>query len=117
MKLDSVIGSLTYFFWITPEQQILWLCYHDMIMHDNTCKTNCYDRPLSFFVTPDNNLKTRIVAQAIVNNKSQFSYEWVFQYIKKATGAAPKVFVTNGNPAINAVVAIQFPDAFHIHCI
>ncbi|CAB5204858.1 unnamed protein product [Rhizophagus irregularis] len=29
MKLDLAIGSLTHLFWITPEQQILWLHYHD----------------------------------------------------------------------------------------
>jgi hypothetical protein len=54
-------------------------------MHDNTCKTNHYNHPLSIFVTPDNNLKTRIVAQAIVDDETQFSYEWVFQCVKKVT--------------------------------
>ena len=117
MKLDSATGSLTHLFWMTPEQQILWLRYHDVIMHDNTCKTNRYNRPLSLFVTPDNNLKTRIVAQAIVDDESQFSYEWVFQCVKEATGVAPKVFVTDGDPAVNAAVAIQFPNTFHMHCI
>ncbi|CAB4412471.1 unnamed protein product [Rhizophagus irregularis] len=29
MKLDSATGSLTHLFWMTPEQQILWLHYHD----------------------------------------------------------------------------------------
>ena len=62
MKLDSVTGSLIHIFWMTPEQQILWLRYHDVIMHDNTCKTNRYNRLLSLFITPDNNLKARIVA-------------------------------------------------------
>jgi len=63
-------------------------------MHDNTCKTNCYNCPLSFFVTPDNNLKTRIIAQAIVDDKTQFSYEWVFQCVNEITGISLRVFVT-----------------------
>jgi len=117
MKLDSVTGSLTHLFWMTPEQQILWLRYHDVIMHDNTCKTNRYNRPLSLFVTPDNNLKTRIVAQAIVDDETQFSYEWVFQCVNDATGVLPKVFITDGDPAVNAAVIVKFPDAFHMHCI
>ena len=91
MKLDSATGSLTHLFWMTPEQQILWLRYHDVIMHDNTCKTNRYNCPLSLFVTQDNNLKTQIVAQAIVDDESQFSYVWFFQCVKEATGVAPKV--------------------------
>src|SRR3954451_2702115 len=74
MKFDSVTSSLTHLFWMSPKQQILWLRYHDVIMHDNTCKTNRYNRPLSLFVTPGNNLKTRIVAQAIVDDETQLSY-------------------------------------------
>jgi hypothetical protein len=112
MKFDPVTSSLTHLFWMSPEQQILWLRYHDVIMHDNTCKTNRYNRPLSLFVTPDNNLKTRIVAQAIVDDETQLSYEWVFQCVKESTGISPRVFVTDGDPAVNAAVMIQFPDAF-----
>ncbi|CAB5212112.1 hypothetical protein RIR_jg192.t1 [Rhizophagus irregularis DAOM 181602=DAOM 197198] len=42
------------------------------------------------FLTVDNNLKTRIVAQAIVGDETQHSYEWVFQCVKKATGVSSK---------------------------
>ncbi|GBC14148.2 protein FAR1-RELATED SEQUENCE 5-like [Rhizophagus irregularis DAOM 181602=DAOM 197198] len=117
MKLDPITSSLTHLFWMSPEQQILWLRYHDVIMHDNTCKTNRYNRPLSIFVTPDNNLKTRIVAQAIVDDETQFSYEWVFQCVKEATGISPKVFVTDSDPAVSGAVATLFSDTFHMHCI
>ena len=117
MKFDLITSSLTHLFWMSSEQQILWLCYHDMIMHDNTCKTNWYNRPLSLFVTSDNNLKTRIVAQAIVDDETQFSYEWVYQCVKEATSISPKVLVTDGDPAVNAAVMVQFPDTFHMHCI
>lgn len=106
MKFDPVTSSLTHLFWMSPEQQILWLRYHDVIMHDNTCKTNRYNRPLSLFVTPDNNLKTRIVAQAIVDDETQYSYEWVYQCVKEATGIPPKVFITDGDPAVNAAVIV-----------
>src|SRR6266540_7187959 len=102
---------------MSPKQHILWLRYHDVIMHDNTCKTNRYDRPLSLFVTPDNNLKTRIVAQAIVDNETQLSYEWVFRCVKEATGVPPKVFVTDGDLAVNGAVMTEFPNTYHIHCI
>jgi hypothetical protein len=117
MKFDPITSSLTYLFWMSLEQQILWLRYHDVIMHDNTYKTNRYNHPLSLFVTPDNNLKIWIIVQAIVNDETQLSYEWVFQCVKEATGVSPKVFVTDGDPAVNATVTIQFSNTFHIHCI
>ncbi|CAG8584930.1 9977_t:CDS:2, partial [Dentiscutata erythropus] len=53
-----------------------WLHYYNVVMHNNTYKTNCYDWSLSIFIIPNNNLKTRIVAQAIVNDKTQSLYEW-----------------------------------------
>ncbi|PKC07883.1 hypothetical protein RhiirA5_358621 [Rhizophagus irregularis] len=87
MKSDPITSSLTHLFWMSPEQQIL---YHDVIIHDNTYKTNRYNHQLSYFVTSDNNLKTRIVAQAIVGDETQHSYEWVFQCVKKATGVSSK---------------------------
>ncbi|CAB4473778.1 unnamed protein product [Rhizophagus irregularis] len=46
MKVDPVTSSLTHLFWMSPEQQILWLRYHDVILHDNT-----------YFYTARNSLK------------------------------------------------------------
>ena len=102
---------------MSPEQHILWLRYHDVIMHDNTCKTNRYNRPLSLFTTSDNNLKTRIVAPAIVDDEIQLSYERVFRCVKDATGVSPKVFVMDEDPAVNGAVVTEFPNTYHIHCI
>ena len=41
----------------------------------------------------------------------------VYQCVKEATGVTPKVLVTDGDPAVNATVMVQYPDAFHMHCI
>ena len=86
-------------------------------MHDNICKTNHYNCFLLIFVVSDNNLKTRIVAQAVVDNKTQFSYELVFKCIKKATSVLPRVFIIDDDSAINSVIITQFSDSFYIHCI
>ncbi len=86
-------------------------------MHDNTCKTNRYNCPLSIFVIPDNNLKTYIMAQAVVDDKTQFSYKWIFKYIKEATGMLSRVFIIDGDLVVNGVIMIQFLDSFHIYCI
>lgn len=72
---------------------------------------------MSIFVTPNNNLKTWIVAQAIFDDETQSSYEWVFKCVIRATGFAPKVFVMDSDPAVNGAVVSQFPNAFYIHCI
>ena len=86
-------------------------------MHNNICKTNCYNRPLSLFITSNNNLKTRIVTQVIVDDEIQLLYEWVFWCVKKVIGVSPKVFVMDGDSAVNSTVMIEFPNTYHIHCI
>ncbi|CAG8594821.1 2611_t:CDS:2 [Funneliformis mosseae] len=115
--LDPVTSSLTHLFWMSPEQHILWLCYHDVIMHNNTCKTNHYNHLLSLFITPNNNLKTRIVTQAIVDDKSQLSYEWVFRCVKDATSISLKVFIMDGDLTIEGMVLTEFSSTYHIYYI
>jgi len=53
----------------------LWPKFHDVIIHDNTSKTNQYEMALSLFVVIDNNYKTRIVAQALTKYETQADYE------------------------------------------
>ena len=40
-----------------------------------------------------------------------------FSMCKRSNWYCTKVFVTDGDLAVNGAVAIQFPDAFHMHCI
>ncbi|KAF0475956.1 protein far1-related sequence 5-like [Gigaspora margarita] len=49
----------------------------------------------------NDDLKTQIVAQAIVDDEMQSSYKWVFKCVVGATGLVPNVLVTDSNPAVN----------------
>ncbi|CAI2198620.1 6432_t:CDS:1, partial [Funneliformis geosporum] len=60
-------------FWMTSEQ---WPKFHDVIIYDNTLKTNRYEMALSLFVAIDNNYKTRIVVQALTKYETQADYNW-----------------------------------------
>jgi len=51
-------NRLTRLFWMSPAQITLWLEYHDVILNDNTAKTNRYQMPLSLFLVIDNNTKS-----------------------------------------------------------
>jgi hypothetical protein len=55
-------NRLTRLFWMSPAQISLWIEYHDVILNDNTAKTNRYQMPLSLFLIVDNNTKSRLVA-------------------------------------------------------
>ncbi|CAG8534661.1 25020_t:CDS:2 [Cetraspora pellucida] len=57
--------------------------------------------PLSLFVVQDDNMQSRIVAQAFVCNETTETYQWVLKMTKKATNnRCPHMFVTNGDLAI-----------------
>ena len=59
---------------ISEQCNDLWLKFHDVIIHDNTLKTNRYEIALSLFVAVDNNYKTRIVVQALIKYETQVDY-------------------------------------------
>ncbi|CAB5373962.1 unnamed protein product [Rhizophagus irregularis] len=62
-RLESQSNELTGLFWITNQQHNkLWLQFHDVVIHDNTAKTNYYEMALSLFVGVDRDFKTRILA-------------------------------------------------------
>ena len=57
----------------------LWPKFRDIIIYDNTSKTNRYEMALSLFVAIDSNYKTRIVAQALIKYETQADYNWILQ--------------------------------------
>ncbi len=62
-RLEELSNELTGLFWMTSQQHNeLWPKFHDVIIHDNTAKTNHYKITLSLFVGIDNNYKTRVLA-------------------------------------------------------
>jgi hypothetical protein len=68
-------NRLTRLFWMSPTQITLWLEYHDVILNDNTAKTNRYQMPLSLFLAIDNNTRSRLVAQALMSDETTESYK------------------------------------------
>src|SRR6266496_5827830 len=110
-------NRLTRLFWMSPAQITLWLEYHDVILNNNTAKTNRYQMPLSLFLVIDNNTKSRLIAQALVSDETVESYKWILECTKNATMTEPLVFVTDADPTIDAVI-VQIYEATHsIHCI
>jgi MULE transposase domain/FAR1 DNA-binding domain len=104
-------------FWMTSNQILLWSRYSDVILHDNTSRTNKYNYPLSLFILVDNNGKSRLGAQAFLNDETQESYEWVLQQTLDATGLKPRVILTDMDPAMISACQNIYKDTYHVHCI
>jgi len=110
-------NRLTRLFWMSPAQVTLWLEYYDVVLNDNTAKTNRYQMPLSLFLVVDNNTKSRLVAQALVSDETIESYKWILDCTKNATMTEPLVFVTDADPAMDAAIAQMYETTHPIHCI
>jgi len=116
-ELDHETNSLDKLFWMSPDQVQRWITYHDVILNDNTHKTNQYNMPLSLFVAVDNHFRTRLVAQALVNDETKETYEWILTSTLKATNHAPRVFITDADPGMDAAVDSQYSDTYPLHCL
>ena len=55
---------------MTPDQVNLWLKYYDVVINDNTARTNQYQMPFGVFVIIDNKDKTRLVCQVLVSDET-----------------------------------------------
>jgi hypothetical protein len=62
-------------------------------------------------------MKSRIVAQALMDRETKDAYAWVLQCTLDATGITPKVFVTDADPGMNAAIRLKYSSTFPIHCI
>jgi hypothetical protein len=56
-------GRLFHIFWMDSNQQDLYQRYYDIVVTDNTSKTNKYHMALCFFIGVDNRNHTRVFAQ------------------------------------------------------
>lgn len=115
--LDDTSNRLIGIFWMSPEQRERWSNFYDIIIHDNTARTNKYNYPLSLFILIDNYNKSRLAAQAFVQDERQETYEWVLQCCLEACEVPPLTFVTDGDPAMIAAASVVFPKAHHMLCL
>ncbi|CAG8816360.1 28144_t:CDS:2, partial [Gigaspora margarita] len=114
-RVDSTNNSLTSLFWMSPDQYDLYIQYRNVVQHDNTYSTNCFKIALGFFVIVDNNNRSRLVGQALMNDETVESYEWVLQTLISNTNVMPLTIITDNDLAINAAIAnnkliVEFPD-------
>lgn len=116
-ELHQVTNSLDKIFWMSPDQVQRWITYHDVILNDNTYKTNQYNMPLSLFIAVDNHFRTRLIAQALVNDETKETYEWLLLSTLKATNHVPRVFITGADPGMDAAVDSQYYDTYPLHCL
>jgi len=104
-------------FWMSSVQQELYQRFLDVVLNDNTCKTNKYNMYLSVFMVKDNYGRFRNIANALVEDEMSSTYTWILQCLLKATGITPKSFWTDSEPGLINAVSQVFPTTPHFYCL
>jgi hypothetical protein len=105
-------------FWMSPSQIELYQRFSDVVLNDNTCKTNKYNMYLSVFMIKDNYGRFRNVANALVEDEMASTYTWILQCLMKATdNVAPKSFWTDSEPGLVNAASHVFPTTPHFYCL
>src|SRR5581483_6695805 len=117
VDFEGIDNRLSKIFWMSPDQKNLWTRFHDVVLNDNTCKTNKYSMPLSVFIVIDSDQRSRIVATAIVSDETVSTYEWILKETMLATGnLQPVVIFTDGDPAMQVAISTQYSETIVRHC-
>ncbi|CAG8662539.1 13577_t:CDS:10 [Gigaspora margarita] len=96
----------------------LYRRFSDVVLNNNTYKTNKYNMYLSVFMIKDNYGKFRNVANALVEDELSSTYVWILQYLSKVTNnVVPKSFWTDAEPGLINAVSQVFPDTHHFYCL
>ena len=105
-------------FWMSPSQQELYQRFSDILLSDNTCKTNKYNMYLSVLMVKDNYGRFRNIANALIEDELSSTYVWILQCLAKATNnIVPKSIWTDSEPGLINAISQVFPNTPHFYCL
>ena len=103
---------------MSPSQIELYQRFSDVVLNDNTCKTNKYNMYLSVFMIKVNYGRFRNIANALVEDEMASTYTWILQCLMKATNnIAPKSFWTDSELDFINTASHVFPITPHFYCM
>ncbi|CAB4427775.1 unnamed protein product [Rhizophagus irregularis] len=100
------------------DEPTLYLRHHDVILTDNTARTNKYHLSLCLFVGVDEHRHSRVIAQALMSDETTSSYMWVLNNFLAATNyLAPRTIFSNCDTGLGPAIESVFPTTRYLHCI
>ena len=102
-----------------PPQKMQGLeCFGDVVICDDTHKTNRFNLPYFGLQCVDRNNKTVVVCQGVIIRQDIPAYSYVFEFAKRQMGGLePKTFFSDGDHAIAAAIKAVFPTSKHRLCM
>ena len=86
------------------------------MMMDCTYKTNSYKLPLAVFTRIANDGRNLLFAMTLINDETLEIFDWLLKSFVDIQKKLPKLFVTDGDPAICKAATSYRPTAKHFMC-
>ena len=110
-------SRLTHLFWQRPSQRELATDVYQILIHDNTYKTNRFKLPFGVFAGVNRHGHTVTLAQCLAFKEGTTDYEWAYNCFQESVGIDPEIIFTDADPGATAAVATTWPNSFHAWCI
>ncbi|XP_076948867.1 protein FAR1-RELATED SEQUENCE 5-like [Bidens hawaiensis] len=94
-----------------------YLAFGDIISFDATFKTNKYNMVFVPFTAIDNHYRNVTVGAALLSFESIESYSWLLKVFLDFFGIAPKVVVTDQDPAMKQAISFVLTNSRHRLCM
>ncbi|PIA32084.1 hypothetical protein AQUCO_04600031v1 [Aquilegia coerulea] len=104
-------------FWADATSRRDYALYGDVVVFDTTYNTNRYKLILAPLMGVNNHGQTIIFGCAFLSDETIPSFVWLFKQILQAMpGDAPKMIITDQDPAMTNAIAQTLPKRFHRYC-
>lgn len=105
-------------FWVDPKGRIDYGNFGDAVLFDTMYKKNESKLPFVPFIGMNNHFQSLLLGCAFVADESSSSYVWLMRaWVRSMHGQAPKVILTDQDPALKEAIAQVLPSSRHCFCL
>ncbi|WCJ25499.1 FAR1-related sequence 5 [Euphorbia peplus] len=118
-KIDADDNKkITRCFWADATMRRSYGFYNDVIIFDTTYNTNRYGMIFAPILGVNNHRQTIVFACALLNGEHCDNFVWLFkQFLKAMPSDAPKMIITDQDPAMTLAISKTLPNTLHRYCI
>ncbi|KAL0442312.1 UNVERIFIED_CONTAM: protein FAR-RED IMPAIRED RESPONSE 1 [Sesamum latifolium] len=105
-------------FWVDAKGRIDYQIFGDVVLFDTMYKKNEFKLPFVPFIGVNNHFQFLLFGSALVADESKSTYVWLMRaWIRSMHGQAPKVILTDQDPALKEAIAEVLPGSRHCFCL
>ncbi|KAI3455804.1 hypothetical protein Pfo_012467 [Paulownia fortunei] len=105
-------------FWVDAKGRIDYGNFGDAVLFDTMYKKNEFKLPFVPFIGMNNHFQFLLLGCAFVADDNKSTYVWLMRaWLRSMHGQAPKVILTDQDPALKEAIAEVLPGSRHCFCL